>query len=325
METFFLFDEYFKAIPLLKGIPEAYNKYVIKGAIGYHAKIDERSIMLFQSIDLGEIEICISHYLVNHPMKIFCTADCESLELHNMIQGEAQYRLKGFEWRRIKAGQHNLIYLTNVKNETYFKGNTTITFDIHLSKELLQQLANQYPKLHPIWNKIKKEENGSLYIEFADNSAKSMHFIVRIMELLYQEGVGNPQIKLWAMDLLKVLLEADALPSKYRYSYEDIKTIDHAATMLIAHQDEKNVLANQLRKSHLNADKFREGFRLLFGQNPKQFLLSKKMEQVKILLGKGYTLDEICERTGYSTVSHLEEAFVRYNGHSIGSQRKTKK
>lgn len=62
--------------------------------------------MLFHSIDLEKLDICIGRYLIHEPMKFFTVANRDSLEFHNMLEGKAQYRLKGFDWRIIKASEY---------------------------------------------------------------------------------------------------------------------------------------------------------------------------------------------------------------------------
>lgn len=276
--------------------------------------------MLFHSIDLGKMDICISRYLIHEKMKFFADANRYTSEFHNVLKGKSHYRLKGFDWRRIKEGEYNLIYLDEVKNEVRFTG-PVFTFDIQVDKELIFELADEYPQLRPFASKMRKGEKASLYDEFSANSFKSMLLIVRIYTLL-EKGAGKSQeVKDLTLQLVKALITNETNSSKYHYNYMDIQTLIHASEMLIKHMDEKNVLANQLRKSHLSEDKFREGFHLLFDTNPKHFLLAKRMEKAKELHRKGYSLTDICEQTGYDEITSLSEAFYLFYGYHMKNNK----
>lgn len=320
-----LFDRNHKEIPIQEGFPKVkeYDKYKIKDARRFHALIEvkddkgtKQNILLFQYIDIGGIGIWVSDYLIRVPMYIYCVADSESLELHTTLLGETQYRLKGFDWRRIKAGQYNLIYLPSIENEVYFRGFLK-TFDLHIDKELFFRLANELPGLQPLADSIQAGEMNSLHKEFSDISIKAIYQIAKLAILIEEGKTKYPEAMGTAISLIKEILNTVQKESrKYRYTYDEVVAIYTMSVNLQNFMHREAVLSEQLidcyHKSRLTKDKIREGFQLIFGSNPKHYLLSLRMETGKKLLQEGFQLQDISERTGYSKVSHFEAAFLKY-------------
>lgn len=343
METDFthivkLFDKDFKEIPIYNGFPQGkeYDKYKMKGATYFHAQIEikdrnkkiKKNTFLFQCIELGDIAIWVSDYLIYVPMYIRCIADSESLELHTTLLGETQYRLKGFDWRRTKAGQFNLIYLPAIENEVNFRGFLK-TFDIHLSKELLYCLAEEAPQLQPLVDSIRIREINSLYEEFSDIPLKAMYQIVVLATTIQSGNAQAAETRTIAMNVLRELIGASGKEfRKYRYNYEDVEALHAISERLMIQMNKEDILSSLLKeyrqKSKMTSDKIRDGFQLIFDCNPKHYLLSKRMEKGKSLLEQGFMLQDICEQTGYSKVSHFETAFFKFYGIPVKAARQQK-
>ncbi|ANI89391.1 hypothetical protein A9P82_08850 [Arachidicoccus ginsenosidimutans] len=333
-----LFDKNLKEIPIMKGFPEGkdYDKYKINGAKRFHAQIEmedrkkkiRKNILLFQCIEIGDMTIWVSDYLIYVPMYIQCIADSESLELHTTLLGETQYRLKGFDWRRTKAGQYNLIYLPAIENEVNFRGFLK-TFDLHVSKELLYRMSEEFPQLQPLVDSIRIGEINSLYEEFADIPLKAMYQIVILAMTIQSGDAQNTEAKTTAMNALRALVGAKGKESrKYRYNYEEVKTLHTISERLTALMNKQDALTSLLKeyrqKNKLTGDKIWEGFKLIFECSPKHYLLSKRMEKGKSLLEQGFLLQDICEQTGYSKVSHFETAFLKFYGYPVKDKRPQK-
>lgn len=325
METFKLYHINGKEIPVIKGFPEEekYQQCRIGGATEYYyARIDKRNLMLFIHIDLGEIGFWISRYFFLDSYSILCTSTSECLENHYLLLGSTSYRLEGLNWRRIKAGHNNLLYLPNVHNETKFR-EFLDTFDVHFEKELLYILGEEFPELQPLIEKVKKGVAGSLFEEFSFISPKSYYIIVLLMELCDSEDFDVSKAKSLAIKLIKSQIRIHKkVPTKYHFTFEDIETIHKLSLSLEHHMDQSKILSRIINETHLNPGKLTEGFKILFDCTPRHFLLGKRMDRVVYLLSKKYSIIDICVQTGYSSPGHLETAFLNYFGFTISEFRK---
>ena len=69
------------------------------------------------------------------------------------------------------------------------------------------------------------------------------------------------------------------------------------------------------KRSGLNADKLKKGFRLLYGQAPYQFHLSLRMDEAKrLLITTELSIREIAWTIGYEQVSGFCKAFRKLSG-----------
>lgn len=325
MDIFKLYHQSKRDIPLIKGFPEEeiYQKYRMEGATEYYyAKIDKRNLMLFIHFDLDEIGFWRSRYLFRDNYTIHCYSKSECLEHHNLLRGETLFRVLGFDWRRLSSGKNNLIYLPEVYNEVRFRGEMD-TFDIHFTKDYLYALGNEYPVLIPLIEEVKNGRASSLFNEFSNISPSAYYMMVLLMELLDMDGM--PVLK--AKDLGKQLI-IDHIQSghiqvktKYTYGYTDVEYLRKISLMLERHMDQSGILTKVIKDSFLNGAKLTEGFKVLFNCTPRWFLFEHRINRAAELLLKNYTLKDICDLTGYSTPSHLENGFRRYYGISIHEYR----
>lgn len=304
-----LYDGQHKEIPLIPGLPVGMEKFHIEGADECYAKLDEDNIMFFRSVDFEESEsgICLSNYCFNGQTTIFAYTDHHTLEIHSMLNGIAQFRMEGGPWRRIIEGCYNGIYAAKVDNEAFFKG-AAETFDIQIPLERLFKLAKQYPILRTFADTVKTGSNADLFYEFAYNSMKSYLMMAQIAGLLERKGKCLEAKKAIEELEAELILNRKEI-SKYRFSYENIKRISDVRERLTERMHETDILEKEERDSLMGIDKFREGFRILFHNTPKRFLLNARMETAKSLIDAGYELYQICERTGYTEPKRLEEAF----------------
>ncbi len=312
-----IYDEQHGEIPIEKGFPSdsKFKKHRIEGTDSYYCVVGDKAVLIFQCIPLLGIEIWISYYWINESVEIYCEIDSESLEFHNMIQGRVLYRLDGLDWREIEAGQYNFIYLPFIRNKVHFFKMDVKTFDLHIDKQRLIVLAGRYPQLKGVLAKVEAKESGSLYLKFSNNSLRSIYLMGAILDSAEAEGVAGVSQEL-ALELIEELSKGNQLKSKYRYSNEDIQTIYQAEKYLIAHLGDENILKT-MNRGALYSDKFREGFKLMFKDCPKGFIFIKKMEKAKALIQENAQITYIAIILGYSKVSHLETAFLRYWSYTI--------
>lgn len=303
-------------IPIRKGLPADKQNYHIQGAEECYARIDENNVMLFHSVDLGDIDICISHYLMDGNTKFYASANRYTLEAHNLLEGYVQYRLKGFKWRRIKEGEYNIIYLDEVEDEVLVVS-PSITMDFQISEELLFRLAKEYPELRPFADDVRSHRKTSFYDKFHRDSPKAMFLLTKIMNLLITGEGKSKRVKELSMQAVRALVTAKNEKFRYRYTYEQIERLYTASEMLIKHMGDEDILKIQMAKTKFNEAKFREGFKSMFGITPMHFLMSARMDLVEELVLQRHTLTEICRLIPYHEPKHLEEAFFDTKGYHI--------
>lgn len=316
-----IYDHDGREILVRKGLPADKLDYHIKDAEECYAEIDENNVMLFHSIDLGEIDICISHYLMDGSTKFYATANRYTLEVHNLLEGYVQYRLQGFKWRRIKEGEYNIIYLDEIENEVHII-QPAVTMDFQISKALLYRLADEYTVLSTFAEDVRSGIKTSFHTEFYPDSPKAMLLLIRIMTLIKKGEGKSTEVKDLAMKAVNALIIAKTEKFRYRYSYEQIERINSASQMFIKHMDDENILEKQIAKSGFNGAKFREGFKSMFDCTPKHFLMLARMKRAEELVLQGYTLSQICRLLPYHEPKHLEEAFFDTKGYHIKDIRR---
>ncbi len=70
-----------------------------------------------------------------------------------------------------------------------------------------------------------------------------------------------------------------------------------------------------VRKSGMNADKLKKGFKEMFGTTIFDFYQGQRMEHARYLLyEKGLSVTEVSDMLGYSSISHFSTAFKKHTG-----------
>lgn len=225
MESFQLFDENLVEIPLNKGLPKGYRqKYSIPGSIKYHAYHGNLP-MLFQAIDIGPYEAVLSDYLTSMNVKLICFANVHCTEIHCLLTGIVHYQLAGFNWVGLEAAHYNMIAFSKVKNKVLFKEPPLCTFDLHISKEKLIELAKRYPKLKPLIKALDEKRYESLFDKPQRLTIDMLQLIFKIREALFAGQANAATTIPMVEELVILLLENNSAKTKYRYSYEDITKI----------------------------------------------------------------------------------------------------
>lgn len=319
MEAFYLYDDNRIQIQVLDGLPPEYIKeYGLPGAEQRHAYYGKFP-MLFQAVRCGGYEIAISDYLINTKRKLMCKANTTCLELHFILKGKVLFNLKDLGWQELDALHHNMIALSKVKNEVYFKIIPVSTFDIHFYIEDVILLAKKYPQLISLLKALKTGDYASLFALVQKTTPAMLHLIVKIKEAI-KVGKANDKETIGMIEKLVVLvLENKEVKSKYKYSYDEIESIHKAHRLIGLYVEEKDILTNKLEETGLNADKFRNGFRLLYGLLPSQYLLDKRMQKADWLIQEKRVskLQDIAALCGFKSKEQLSQNYLRKNGVKI--------
>jgi len=93
--------------------------------------------------------------------------------------------------------------------------------------------------------------------------------------------------------------------------------------VLLEQTGEQFTIAQLVRKSGLNADKLKKGYRQLYGMPVHQYHLHHKMNAAKKLLGETTLhVDEIAYSLGYNDANNFSAAFKKITGMRPGEWRR---
>jgi len=318
MEDFNLYDDKRVPIPVIPGFPPDYVSYALPGALQCHA-YHGRLPMLFQAVRCGRYEIAISDYLINTGRKVMCKANVACLELHFILKGKVLFNLKDLGWEELDELHHNMIALSDVKNEVYFKIIPVSTFDVHFLMEDFKLLAKKYPQLQPLLKALQTKGYASLFALPEKTTPGMLHLIVKIKEAI-KDGKTNDITTIEMIENLVVLvLENEPVKTKYKYNYTNIEKIHNAHYHIGQYVEEKDILSGKMKKSGMKPDKFREGFRLLYGLLPSQYLLERRLQKADWLIKEKRVckLDDIAELCGFKSIEQLSKDYQHKFGTKI--------
>lgn len=108
-----------------------------------------------------------------------------------------------------------------------------------------------------------------------------------------------------------------------KLSVGDEEALARVKTLLEENLEEPPSLDELCRKSGLNADKLKKGFKLLYGLPPYAFHVQFKMEAAKkLLVDTEQSVNEIAWSLGYEHASNFCTEFKAATGKRPGSWRK---
>ncbi|HTN39230.1 MAG TPA: AraC family transcriptional regulator, partial [Arachidicoccus sp.] len=271
-------------------------------------------VMLFQALHLAPYEIVNSDYLNGTADKITCYANSNCIEMHFVLTGKATFRLEDLDWNTIQEGHHNVLALSRVKNETYFKILPISTFDIHFTKDQLRRLCCSYPQLDPLLEALNTGKYTSLSKLPIKTTPIMFHLILQIKEIIMTgETDGKKTIQL-IEHLIRLVIENKPYPSKHIFKYEEIHKIYNAHKQIPQHLDEGGIISNIIEAATIKPARFRAGFRLLYGCLPKDFLRISRLEKAMWLAmqGRSKTIRDIAQICGYDSPAQLSKAFFKH-------------
>lgn len=310
-----ILDHKFGEIPLTKDIPISCEKYILPRSIVYSAT-GPPGIFLFQQIDYPEYSFWISHYFMSRRNKVTGIFPGPSLELHFILQNDLLYRLKGFDWQRLRETQYNLLSVPEINNEVYFDAKNYVTFDVHPRLPLLRGLAGAHSGLRDFLRRATRKRYEQYFAPNQYATPKMLYLIKTALE--YLKDGGRPVKSL--DDIVRGLIAQSVTNSgghlKPPVNFFDVEKIYTAEKQLIRHMDDPDILEKQIRLSYIYPAKFREGFRQIFGTSPHWYLHRERMETARQLLesGSGFRIRDVAERVGYSNPNSFSTAYKKYFG-----------
>jgi len=313
-------------IQIVSEIPEALKKQTLPFNETVIGKA-EFGQMVFRNYKGNGFHIWYSNYLIKHDTEVKARVDVMVLELH--IQFQNQFVI---DWDKVGKNdllpfQFNLTYTPFVNNWAKFiAGKDCHTFDIHFTKEYLQQLAPFFPLLDKFLEQVEKGQPANLS-EIDHFLSPGMIILVnQLLACSFQKEVARFYIESKVMELLIMALDhvsGDSIIAPIKLSTYDIERLHEAKDILLSDFENKISLVQLSRKVGINDFKLKKGFKYLFGSTVFDYQQSAKMEAaMKELKETNKPVEEIAYSIGYDFVSNFNVAFKKHFGFPPGYLRK---
>ena len=138
------------------------------------------------------------------------------------------------------------------------------------------------------------------------------------VSLLQVEGLAHLAIAEFLRSLASTRVKASSFT---QISSRDAQRLDEAREYARAHFRDALTVSQLARRVGLNRTKLNDGFRELFGTSVHGFIVEQRMDTALELLRDDPSLQEIAEKTGYSSSASFSRAFKSHFGSSPGEYR----
>jgi len=283
--------------------------------------------MIFRNYKGDGFQIWYSSYLIKHDTEMKGRADMMILELH--IQFHNQFVI---DWDHIGKvdllpSRFNLTHTPFVNNWAKFLGGKDYyTFDIHFTKEYLQQLASSFPLLDKFLGEVEKGQPANIS-EIGHFLTPEMIILVnQLLKCSFNKEVAKFYIEAKVMELLILALDhvsGNNIIAPIKLTPYDVERLNEAKAILLGDFENKISLMQLSRKVGINDFKLKKGFKYLFGSTVFDYQQSAKMERAKqLLLETNLPVEEIAYSVGYDFISNFNIAFKKHFGFTPGYLRK---
>lgn len=316
-------------IAIKSGWPAIMKSYLIKDGLSYYAKVGAHDYILFQLRKIGPFSTWLTDYMFRKPITLSCEMISNGVEFHNMLEGAGMYSLnKGKTWRRECMGDHNILVNAPVFTVAAFTELPVRTFDIHVEGDYFAGFVEQYPQLHPLLDALEQNKTGAHYPTKAKSGLQLRYQLSQIIRL-YMEAVPSTKSGRMEQEAVITRLIENSLaliaspppktPSSYSFLQTDIENLAGIKEFITENLIHPEVLKMATQKYYISGEKLLQGFKILFGMRPKEFLIQQRVERVKkfIIDAPEATHLEIAMSVGYTDGAYLSQLFLRKEGMRI--------
>lgn len=321
-------------IAIKKGCPLALKSNRIKNATCYYAEVAPKQYILFQNRNIGPFSIWLSDYLLHKPITLTSHMESYGVEFHQMLEGSIMFSFdKGKNWFRETAGDYNVLVNGELHTSAAFTGSPVRTFDIHVEDDYFQDFVILHPELSPLLDALANRQSTSLFASQTHSSLVLRYLLTQIITAFKKDIKGNKekqdQTNQELMDLLEesitmMVTSPSTKGNPYKFLQDDLDKIVQVKDYITDNIIHPDVLKQATCQHYINKNKLTKGFQLLFGHNPKQFVIREKLERAKVFLLEvpAASIQEIAMSVGYTDAAYFSQLFYRFEYMRIEDYRK---
>ena len=163
---------------------------------------------------------------------------------------------------------------------------------------------------------VKKFDKENLnLIKFSPANPRSLAFLNAIHSPKFSGKLSDFYIQSKILRLLCEELGAIGGDTQMPIDEYDKKALHRARDILLSSLSAPPSVVELAKIVHLNEVKFKQGFKLLFGDSPYRYLIKFKMAQAKKMLESGeFNIDETARALGYKFSNNFTVAFYKEFG-----------
>ncbi len=161
----------------------------------------------------------------------------------------------------------------------------------------------------------------SSFSKFLPLCSRTRDILEELMNHHYSDSLENIFINAQTQMLLLCNIECmfgdeeEGFSCKFLAHEADREKIALARNILLEHIGQPLTIKELSRKAAINECYLKKGFKEMYGTTIFDFFQSQRMEHAKYLLyEKGFTVTEVSDSLGYSSISHFSTAFKKHTG-----------
>ena len=159
---------------------------------------------------------------------------------------------------------------------------------------------------------INKIQDGRLNFQMT-------RIIKEMMDCPYQGGIRQLFLEGKVLELLSLQMDSfnHSIVNSKINSY-DAEALFYARKIIEKNYNDPISLKELALTVGINEFKLKKGFKLMFGTTVHAYLIDKRMENALLLIQEGFQVWEVCELTGYKSISHFIQVFKKKFGYTPG-------
>jgi AraC-like DNA-binding protein len=245
------------------------------------------------------------------------------MTIHFMLQGYIPCILRGFGKVVLQQGFYHLFYVPpGIRHQARFRKGTYFSFHVDLSRELLEDLAVNYPELQEVLHRFDQHSAKGIQ-QHAAHITPRIRFMID--EIITQCPVTEPNLSLFLESrtqqfLLKYV--RDKPIDKTTLPHNSVLLMENIIAYITAHLDYRHTIASLSREFALSEMTLKRHFKAYTGQTVYEFITDKRMDEAKRLLTTTWSIRDIAMQVGYDDFSSFDRVFTHKYGHPPSYYRK---
>ena len=191
--------------------------------------------------------------------------------------------------------------------------------NVYMDRSLFEQLVTSYEDNVPaVLRKALMRDNQLEVMEYASSTSAEMiaNMIMTppytgMAGRFYMESKVNELIALQLNDLMN---ELRPVKTTLKIHQADYDKLEEGRQLLLQRVDRPPTLDELARELGMSRNKLKIGFKQHFGKSPFEMIREQRMSMARDLL-LSYSVTEVADKLGYSSVGHFSNAFKDYYGH----------